>query len=174
MRISVKLHITCGSFCTEKSVRTHYQTYKLTSKMTLLKNGRLRKFRGLKPAWHNMQQTFTPPFPLKLARCHATSRGYTKLDFFREEKFQVDSQAFLQLAFPKEKCFLQQQGYCTSSVCFTTSLVLPRNDRCFLLFSKGMRPPTCFSWLGFAVTAAEKSLSPVSGASNEQLVASAH
>lgn len=55
-----------------------------------------------------------------------------------------------------------------------SKLVLPRNGCHFLLFSKGMRPPTCFSWRGFAVTAADRSLLPVSDVSNKKLTASAH
>lgn len=74
---SVQPHITCCSLYTEKkSTRTCNHIHELVSKVTLLKNRFLRKFRGLKHislfclAEHAME-TFTPPFLLKLTESHA-------------------------------------------------------------------------------------------------------
>lgn len=81
---------------------------------------------------------------------------------------------FCNLLFLRKSLFFSSRGTAHPVLASEQALVLPRNGWRFLLFSKGMRPPTCFFRLGFAVTAADRSLHPVSGASNEQLVASAH
>lgn len=176
MRISVQPHITCRSLCTEKSVRTRSHVDELASKVTLLENGFLKKFRGLKHILlfclaQHATETFTPPLQDVMQTLH-------QIGFFSGEgDFDETHGQFLQLTFPKEKSFLQHQGYCTSIQCLSASqqaLVSLRNGCRLLLFSKGMRPPTCSSWLGFAVSATDRSLLPVSGASNEKLIASAH
>lgn len=103
-------------------------------------------------------------------------RGYIKLDYFQGRDISTRLMGdFCNSLFLSKSLFFSTRGTANPAfVCFTASSCFTQKWLPFPIVLKRNEATHLFSWLGFAVTATDRSLHPVSGASNEQLVASAH